>query len=326
MEAVSVHRRRCLVVLVCALLSIACADPRAPRPEEQPVEPPAFTPPNPTRPGATTEPTPDPTVATEPTPDPTVATAPEPRSWGVVLIDPLIEDALNVREWPGVDGPILGTLHRTQIKVFPTGRVSSVDGRPWYEVTAGEITGWVHGRYITETWADEEVTAVWDWETALDRFVEALLRAGDLADAVSWRGFYAVDGGGGLHWWKPDQLPTMFDDKTPIATWDFGARLHRAGNGVRPSAAELIAVPFLAHYHDVETEFVVGGGVIGGRSEVSTAFANFAHVAMYSRGDDPEPNAADWSTWFIFLERDGPLPRVVGVQHEVWRSALTRGY
>ena len=110
-------------------------------------------------------------------------------------------------ERPGVGGPILGTLHRTQTKISPTGRTAPVDGRPWHEVTSGTVTGWVHGRYVTESWTPQEVEALWDWETAVDRFATALGGGGELRAAVSWRGFCVVAADGVLHWWKPDRLP-----------------------------------------------------------------------------------------------------------------------
>ena len=240
---------------------------------------------------------------------------------GVVLVDPLIDDVLNLREWPGTGGPVLAGLERTQTQLIPTGRTAPVDGRPWYELTAGAITGWSHGRYLTETWTDTDVDQRWDWSTAIDRFADGLAGHRSLTETVTWRGFYAVDHGDALHWWRPEHVPDLLDDNTPIA-WNFqGADAEEIG--VIYTFAELIAEPFLDDYHDTDTTFSVrdrplGAGSVIPSAAVSTAFQNFVWVAMHDPGDDPQWDGLDWTTWFIYLELDGPTAKVVGVQLQTW--------
>ena len=243
------------------------------------------------------------------------------RSLGVVLIDPLLDDGLNLREWPGVGGPILARLHRTQTKLIPTGRTSPVDGRPWYEITVGEITGWVHGRYITETWQVADIEQTWDWRTALGQLAEAFATGEGLADAVTWRGFYAVDGAGGLHWWKPSHIAGLVTDQTRLR-WNFVAATWE-DTGLIHTFADVVSRPFLADYYDPDTVFTVGGlplgpGAISAAVAVSTAFQNFAWVAVHDPMDDPEFGGMDWDTWLVYLELDGTLPKVVGLQRHHW--------
>ena len=251
----------------------------------------------------------------------TTTPSPAPVAMGVVLVDPLIDDVLNLREWPGTSGPILAGLHRTQTQLIPTGRTAPVDGRPWYELVAGDITGWSHGRYLTETWTNTQVDQSWDWKTAIDRFAAGLAGRRPLTEAVTWRGFYAVDHGGALHWWRPEQVRDLLNDTTAVA-WNFqGATAEEIG--VSYTFSELIAEPFLDDYHDTDTTFTVGDRPLGAGSvipsaAVSTAFQNFVSVAMHDPGDNPQWDGLDWTTWFIYLELDGPTPKVVGVQLQTW--------
>jgi len=74
--------------------------------------------------------------------------------------------ALNVRERPGATNPLLGTLAVSATNVQTTGRVSTVNGNEWREITFNERTGWVFGAYVTSspgpepTDADVEPTVV----------------------------------------------------------------------------------------------------------------------------------------------------------------------
>ena len=280
----------------------------------------AQTPPTTTPPTADTSDSPGPTTTATP-PAATLLGPPE-RGWGVVLIDPLIDDSLNLREWPGADAPILATLHRTQSGLRPTGRVSPVTGRPWYEVTAhAGITGWVHGRYVTPLVPAAVARSEWDWKGAVARFAQALGTNQSLLDTVSWRGLYAVDGGGGLHWWRPADVPTLADDPTPLR-WNFAAATWE-DTGLIHTFADVIAAPFLSDYHDPDVQLSVGdlplgAGAVLPAAAVSAAFANFVWVAVHDPGDNPDFGGLDWRTWLIYLELDGDTPKVVGVQEHGW--------
>ena len=77
--------------------------------------------------------------------------------------------------------------------------------------------------------------------------------------------------------------------------------------------------PFVADCYDPDAEFVVGGALLGSgaivpEAAVSTAFANFPWVAVHAPNDDVAVLCYDWDTWLVYLELDGPLPKVVGVQ------------
>ena len=277
-------------------------------------------------PPTTTPPTADPSAGTRPpttgAPVATTLLSPPERGWGVVLIDPLIDDSLNLREWPGVDGPVLATLHRTQSGLRPTGRVSPVAGRPWYEVTTpAGITGWVHGRYVTPLVPATVARSEWDWKGAVDRFAQALGTNQSLLDSVSWRGLYAVDGGGGLHWWRPSDVPTLANDTNPLR-WNFAAATWE-DTGLIHTFADVIAAPFLSDYHDPDVQLSVGAlplgaGAVLPTAAVSPAFANFVWIAVHDPADNPDFGGLDWRTWLIYLELDGDTPKVVGVQEHGW--------
>ena len=246
---------------------------------------------------------------------------PAARSMGVVLIDPAIPDVLNLRERAGAGSPIIGTLHPTQTKLSPTGRQEAVDGRTWHEIVAGDTVGWVHGRYVTETWTLDEVEARWDWETALDTFATALRTGEGLAEAVSWRGLYVIHHDNNLRWWKPARLVDLLTDDTKLAWSSTGASAEEMG----PTASfkEQIADRFLADYHDGDVQLEPGGVPIGAGgvlppAAVSPALANFVWIAVHDPEDNPEYGGIDWSTWFVFMELEGALPRVVGLQVQTW--------
>ena len=84
--------------------------------------------------------------------------------------------------------------------------------------------------------------------------------------------------------------------------------------------AGLVAAPFLDAYRSAARQYTVGGRRSAAWTPpsvaaVSTAFVNFPWVAMHDQGDDPRGDSPVGSTWFIFLELEGTLPRVVGLQH-----------
>lgn len=239
------------------------------------------------------------------------------RTFGVVLVDPgLPGDRLNVREWPGVDGPIVGTFAPTARGIVPTGRVSPVGPSLWHEIEREDLSGWVHGRYVTELVDPTVVEQRWDWPASLHRLATAFATGGGLADAVTWRGFYAVDEAGTLHWWKPARLPDLVGDPT-LLPWASSAG---GGAGLVHTFADVVARPYLADYFDPDAVLVVGtvplgGGATNAEGAVSPAFGNFAWVAVHDPGDDPSLGGADWSTWLVFLEADETaVPRVVAVQ------------
>ena len=315
-----------LLLAACGLASTADApDETAPQDDANAV-PSAFAEPDAGTPAPSTltadEPSmePDATEPLAPAGDAALLLGPAQRSLGVVLIDHMIDDGLNLRQRPGAGSPILATLHRTQTKLIPTGNTQPVDGRPWHEIIAGDVVGWVHGRYVTETWDTAEVQQRWDWKTALDRFADALATGEDLVSTVSWCGFYAVDEGGRLHWWKPSEVPRLHAGN-PSVNWEWDAVTFEE---VGPTPFHtVITDSFLGAYYDPDVQFEVrgmplGGGAVIASAAVSPAFENFVWVSVHDPGDNPEFEGLDWITWFVYLELDGTIPKVVGVQRQMW--------
>lgn len=231
---------------------------------------------------------------------------------GVVLVDP--SDSLNMRAGPGVDNPVLATLHYSQTDLVPTGSSVLVDGSPWHEIAVGDMRGWVHGRYITEQWHAGDVLWRWDWRTALDRFAEALETGTGLSDAVTWRGFYASDSVV-VHWWTLKEVDGLVTDDSGLR-WYVGEIDWEdlVAIGHVPTFADAVAEPFLAVYSDPQTTVTVGGLPAVGYA-IPQVFANFPWVAIH---DPSQTNMFDfdWATTFVFLELgddDPSVPRVVGI-------------
>ena len=246
------------------------------------------------------------------------------RTMGVVLV--AADDSLNLRENPGVGSPILETLHSTQTNLIPTGQTAVIDGKPWYEITTGHATGWVHGRYVTEQWHASEVLW-WGWRppsrfrktrpprpegiriAALDRFATALTTGIGLAETVSWRGLYVI----------LEHTPLRLEPDLHADTrhnWGFVAP-----NDDVPVTATLqeVATAFLADYHDPDVLVPIEGLPRWGYNSVPQEFANFPWVAIHDPGDKEEYSGFDWTTWVVFLELDGHnVPRVVGLQKQEW--------
>ena len=160
--------------------------------------------------------------------------------------------------------------------------------------------GWVHGRYLTEVW--HAVHARWAWQDALGSFAQALAIRSGLAGAVTWRGFYAVDGAGALHWWKPNQPPHLANDGAEVAWVHPGDTRDRPQRGATFHSA--VAVPFLADFHDPET--VVSGGVLPGPFEVRS----------FSMGASPVAIEADEAA----VDVGDTLERLLGARVSLWNA------
>ena len=148
------------------------------------------------------------------------------------------------------------------------------------------------------------------------------MRTGDgLAEAVSWRGLYVIHYDDNLLWWGPDDLPTLLEDDTKLAWASSGASAEERG----PTASfkEEIADRFVADFYDDDIQFEPGdiplgpGGILP-EAAISPAFTNFVWIAIHDPGDNPEYDGIDWSTWFVFLELEENLPKVVGIQAQTW--------
>ena len=93
---------------------------------------------------ATVTETAEPATAT-PSPSPTATST--PTADGPPATEMTVTAPLNVRSVPGLDGDILTVLPAgTQLTVTDGPR--EMDGYDWYEVSAGEITGWAAGDFL----------------------------------------------------------------------------------------------------------------------------------------------------------------------------------
>ncbi len=68
------------------------------------------------------------------------------------------DSELNVRAAPGTDQDIIGALAPLADDVVATGREQSLNGSIWYEVTVGDITGWVSSAYLAWLGSVDDIT------------------------------------------------------------------------------------------------------------------------------------------------------------------------
>lgn len=68
------------------------------------------------------------------------------------------DDELNVRRGPGIDHPVVGRLAPDEEAVVASGRAWLVDGRVWWEVSKGGISGWASSRYLAHLGSVDDLT------------------------------------------------------------------------------------------------------------------------------------------------------------------------
>ena len=89
---------------------------------------------------------------------PAAAGTPDP-ALSYRVVDVADDDELNVRQQPGVDGGLLGSLAPDDENVVVTGSVMNVGGSEWWEIVFADADrGWVNGRFLQPM--DEEAAEI----------------------------------------------------------------------------------------------------------------------------------------------------------------------
>lgn len=97
-------------------------------------------------------------------------------------------DELNVRDAPGTDGAVLGTLDPLADGVTATGRARIVDSGYWYQVDGGAVDdGWVNARYLAYLGETTDVTSELTERPSAETMLQlaeavAQLRVGDASE------------------------------------------------------------------------------------------------------------------------------------------------
>ncbi len=105
-----------------------------------------------TAPTTTTTTTTTTTLPGEPIPGP-----PSGSSWGVVGV--AHDDVLNVRDGPGPDQPIIGTLAPLTDGIAATGNGYQFDRSLWWQIEPNGGTGWVNAVFLAAPGAVDDATA-----------------------------------------------------------------------------------------------------------------------------------------------------------------------
>ncbi|MCA9930803.1 MAG: SH3 domain-containing protein [Anaerolineales bacterium] len=87
-----------------------------------------------------------PTVTPQPT---TAPSQPESTDTQYRVAFVTADDVLNVRSGPGVNNSIVGSLPPNAANVQITGAGQMVSGSTWVPIVAGDVQGWVNGRFLT---------------------------------------------------------------------------------------------------------------------------------------------------------------------------------
>ena len=102
----------------------------------------------------TTSPT---TTTTTAAPGEPIAGPPSGSSWGVVGV--AHDDVLNVRDGPGPDQPIIGTLAPLTDGIAATGNGYQFERSLWWEIESGATDGWVNAAFLAALGTVDDATA-----------------------------------------------------------------------------------------------------------------------------------------------------------------------
>lgn len=239
------------------------------------------------------------------------------QAWDVVLV--ASDDTLSVREQPDPASAKVSELAWNAVGVTTTGETAKHDGTPWYRVVSGGATGWVNATYLTPQQSDQDFASMTQPRQVLDDMATALAARGNLLLTVSSHGLYVDDRPRMFHV-EQSQLDKILTDAT-VRSWIGPA----CGDPcLSATFADHVAVPFVSAYDDTDTAISVDDLVSGPSNRIPESiippqFAGFHHLTVFDPGDDPAAGGLDWSTWYVFFDRE-PLGdyRVVGLSNDVW--------
>lgn len=240
----------------------------------------------------------------------------ENTAWNVVLVAD--NDTLAVRQQADPAATKVGELAWNATGVTTTGGAASHDGQPWYEVTKGSTAGWVNAAYLTPQMTAAEFAADPAPEQVVADLARVLAARGDLRPLVSAHGLYYDDRPRMLRFTANDLAGILSD--TTVRSWTGPA----CGDPcISATFADQVAVPFISTHDDTDTVVTVDDLASGPSSRIPASvirpeLAGFHHVTVFDPGDDPAADGLDWSTWYVYLDREPDGWKVVGLSNDVW--------
>ncbi|KAA3658033.1 MAG: hypothetical protein DWQ04_26325 [Chloroflexi bacterium] len=273
---------------------------------EEAAQPPATTQPAPTSTLAPVIVDPSPT-STPPSLPTTAPAAPIPSSidgqtYRVTFVK--ADDVLNVRSGPGVDNELVGSLLPTANNVQITGEGQLVTGSTWVPIVAGDVQGWVNGRFLTTSLNADTFCQDMNVQVLLQAFRTAVANQ----DGNALTQFIHPERGLRIHrhWWNPelrfqgDDIPTLFSSTTDH---DWGVADGTGFAMVGPFSEFILP---LLQTHFVPTEAFACNEILqGGTAGIVQLPDGYQQQNFYSfnfPGTD-EFASMNWGTWVIGIEQ-----------------------
>lgn len=240
----------------------------------------------------------------------------EGAAWNVVLV--ASDDTLAVRQEADPAATKVGDLAWNATGVTTTGKTGSHDGQPWYEVRKGSTAGWVNAAYLTPQMTGAEFADDPAPRQLVVDLSRVLAARGDLRPLVSAHGLYYDDRPRMLRF-TVDELAGILTDTT-VRSWTGPACGEPC---LSATFADHIAVPFVSAHDDTDTMITVDDLASGPSNRIPESvirpeLAGFHHVTVFDPGDDPSFDGLDWSTWYVYLDREPDGWKVVGLSTDVW--------
>lgn len=255
-------------------------------------------------------------------PQPTAIIPPHPSStetltYRVTFVT--ADDVLNVRSGPGADNDIVGSLAPTANNVQITGPGEMTAGSTWMPIVAGDVNGWVNGRFLT---TDLNADAFCQ-DVNGQMLLQGLRTAVATQDSAALAQLIHPERGLRVrrHWWNPElffagsDIPTLFSSATG---YEWGVA-DGSGNPIVGSFSETILPLLQTHFVAAEAsachEILQGG--TAGLVQLPDGYQQQFFYSFYFPGTD-EFAGMDWGTWVIGVEQWQGAYYVTYLVHFEW--------
>jgi len=229
------------------------------------------------------------------------------------------DDALNIRNGPGVEFDIVGEIRPGTRGVKITGEGQVEIDSLWVPVEYEEVSGWVNSRFLTELISQEDFCNDEDVEKLVDAAFEALVN--EDGDELS----QLVAEGRSLrfrrHWWNPeviinkDEVASLFESEESYS-WGIA---DGSGDPIEGTFSEVI-LPLLernlkAHSERGCDEILHGG--TAGLVQLPTSYEGTNYYSFF-RPAGPDEFELDWGTWVMGVEFWQGQPYLSYLVHYEW--------
>lgn len=239
---------------------------------------------------------------TEPVVQPTGQPAASEAQYQVAFVT--ANDTLNVRLGPGVANEVVGELAPFASGVRITGPGQVVAGSTWVPIAAGALTGWVNGRYLTETVAE----TMFCEDAAVMRLLADLETAVINQDGNLLARLIHPERGLRIHhdWWNPEVSISQTDARqifSSAAGYDWGVQ---DGSGLPiVGSFKTEILPLLQEDLVLATETGCDEIIHGGTAGFVRLPDGYDAVHYYSlhRPGAGEFAGMNWGTWVVGIEK-----------------------